>query len=247
MWLVWGFVGICMGSFVGVLAQRLPRGEDVIWSRSHCDHCKKTLAWYELIPLLSFVLQGGRCRQCSKKFSGKYPVIELATGCLWAVTALFSPATPLELGANLLIVSSLFVIFLADMAYQIIPDSMLVAASLGVVGKWVGGGVDIGQSVWSGIGASVFVLFLWIVTRGAGIGLGDVKLVLVMGLLLGFPGILFALYIAFLTGAGVGVILILRRKKSLKSKIAFGPFLLLGTAASIIWREQLLLFWHRLF
>lgn len=247
MWIVWGLIGICIGSFLGVLGERLPHGEDVIWGRSHCDVCRKTLSWYELIPLLSFAIQRGRCRHCGKALSLRYPAIELATGVLWAVTAYGSPPTLTGLGANLLVGSSLLVIFIADMGYQIIPDSMLVTATIGILGRWAPGRIDIAQAFWAGIGAAAFLLFLWIVTRGAGIGLGDVKLVLVMGLLLGFPGVLFALYIAFLTGAGVGVILIMRRKKSLKSKIAFGPFLLLGTAASIVWKEPLMLLWQRFF
>lgn len=246
MWLLWGLIGICVGSFLGVLAERLPRGEDVIWSRSHCDHCKKTLAWYELIPLFSFALQRGRCRACRKKLSWKYPAIEVATGGVWGATALLSPPTILGVGANLLVVSSFLVIFLADLRYQIIPDSMLVAAALGVVGRWVDGGGDIAHALWAGTVAAGFFLFLWLVTRGRGIGLGDVKLAFLLGLLSGFPSILFAIYIAFLTGATVGVILILGGVKKLKSRIAFGPFLIIGALVALLWSDQLLRWWRTL-
>ena len=98
----------------------------------------------------------------------------------------------------------------------------------------------------AGVGASTFFLLLWLITRGKGMGLGDVKLAFLMGLLLGFPNVIIASYLAFLTGAGVGVILILLGKKKLKEKIAFGPFLVVGSVAALIWGEQLMTVWRRL-
>jgi len=132
------------------------------------------------------------------------------------------------------------VIFVADLKYQIIPDSMVVMGVIGVIGV-------IGEkNVASGFGAAAFFLLLWLVTRGKGMGLGDVKLAFLMGLLLGFPNIIIASYLAFLTGAASGVILILLGKKKLKEKIAFGPFLVAGTVIALIWGEQLLTVWRRL-
>lgn len=224
--------GICVGSFLNVLIDRLPKGKNVITGRSVCDHCKKKLRWFELIPLLSWVLQGGRCRRCHKKLSVQYPLIELVTGVGFV---LLPPS-------YWLIFCALLVIFVADLKYQIIPDSMVVVGVIGVIGA-------IGlmrENMLAGVGAAIFFFLLWLVTRGRAMGLGDVKFAFLMGLFLGFPGVIVATYLAFLTGAGVGVILILRRKKGLKSKIAFGPFLILGTCITLVWGPQIIEWWRRL-
>lgn len=215
-----------MGSFLNVLIDRLPKRKNVLTGRSVCDHCNKTLRWFELIPLLSFLIQGGRCRRCSAKLSWQYPIVELVTGVSFA------------LGVNPLLFSSLLVIFVADFKYQIIPDSMVVFGLLGVLLQ--------GHPFWiSAFGASLFFLLLWLVTRGKGMGLGDVKLAFLMGLLLGYPKIVVAGYLAFLTGAVVGVILILLGIKKPKDHISFGPFLILGTLIALVWGEKIIEWWRR--
>lgn len=223
--------GLAVGSFLNVLIDRLPRGKNVITGRSVCDHCKKTLRWFELIPLLSWVAQGGRCRRCHERISWQYPLVELVTAVGFVV-----------IGPSYwywLIFSSLLVIFVADLKYQIIPDSMIVVGIIGVLLQ--------GLALWlSAFGAAAFFLLLFLATRGRAMGLGDVKLAFLLGLLLGYPRIVVALYLAFLTGAGVGVILILARKKRLKSKIAFGPFLILGAVIAYFWGEQMIEWWRRL-
>lgn len=222
-------LGLSIGSFVNVLIDRLPRGKNVITGRSVCDYCRKTLRWFELIPLLSWALQDGRCRRCHKRLSWQYPLVEFVTG---AGFVLLSPS-------YWLIFSALLVIFMVDLKYQIIPDSMIVVGVIGVIGV-------IGENVLAGVAASAFFLFLWLITRGRAMGLGDVKFAFLMGLLLGFPGVIVACYLAFLTGAASGVILILQRKKGLKSKIAFGPFLILGTCITLVWGPQIIEWWRRL-
>lgn len=229
--------GLAIGSFLNVLIDRLPRGKNVITGRSVCDYCKKTLRWFELIPLLSWVLQSGRCRRCHKKLSVQYPLIELVTGVGFVLLA----------PSYWLIFCALLVIFVADLKYQIIPDSMVVLGIIGVLMQGPAFDARQGPALWlSGAGASGFFFLLWLVTRGRAMGLGDVKFVFLMGLLLGFPGVIVATYLAFLTGAGVGVILILRGIKGLKSKIAFGPFLILGTCITLVWGPQIMDWWRRL-
>lgn len=231
MWFV-GLFGLAAGSFLNVLIDRLPRGRNVIMGRSQCDYCGKTLRWFELIPLISFLVQRGRCRRCHKKLSWQYPIVELVT----AVGFIFLAPS------YWIIFSSLLVIYMADLKYQIIPDSMIVVGVIGVIGAM---GV-IGGNVMAGIGASLFFFLLWLITHGKGMGLGDVKLAFLMGLLLGFPNIIIASYSAFLTGATSGVILILLGKKKLKEKIAFGPFLVTGTVVALMWGEQVMTVWRRL-
>lgn len=218
LWILFVF-GFCIGSFLNVLIDRLPRGQ-TLWGRSKCDHCKSTLRWYELIPILSWIIQGARCRICRKPISIQYPLVEIATGIGFLF---FDPKTTI-------VFCALLVIFVADLKYQIIPDSMLLVAL--IAGKW--------EYIGFGALAALFFFLLWLVTKRKGMGLGDVKLAFVLGFLLGFPKIAIALYVAFLTGATVGVILILRRKARLKSKLAFGPFLIFGTAISLLYETQIL-------
>ena len=236
--------GLAIGSFLNVLIDRLPRGENVITGRSRCDHCGKTLRWFELIPLLSFMLQGRRCRRCHKGLSWQYPIVEFVTAMGFMV--IFQSQTQsLALGGSWLIFSALLVIFVADLKTQIIPDSMVVVGIIGVFFQSQSrlAGLALFQSAF---GAAGFFLFLWLVTRGKGMGLGDVKLAFLMGLLSGFPKIVVASYLAFLTGALTGVILILLGKKKLKGHIAFGPFLVLGTWVAFIWGQQLIDWWRML-
>lgn len=241
--------GLVIGSFLNVLADRLPKGQDVFLGRSHCDFCKKNLRWFELIPVISFFSCGARCLRCHKRLSWQYPLSELVTATGFIVLYRVFGMHAAELAASLVIFSSLLVVTLADLKYQIIPDSMIVTSLVGAI-AWLY--VHVPPAMWlahglSGIAACALFYMLWYGTKGKGMGFGDVKLSFVLGLLLGFPGTIFALYIAFLTGAGVGVILILGGSKTLKSKIAFGPFLILGILGTAMWYSELLLVWKRYF
>lgn len=249
MWFV-GLFGLAVGSFLNVLIDRLPRGRNVITGRSTCDYCGKALRWFELIPLISFLVQRGRCRRCHKKLSWQYPIVELVTAVgfmygMYGWNGSYGSDGIIGVVGRWIIFSSLLVIFVADLKYQIIPDSMIAVGMIGVIG----GIRDIGvmrENAMVGLGAAGFFLLLWIITRGRGMGLGDVKLAFLMGLLLGFPTIVVASYLAFLTGAGVGVILILLGKKKLKEKIAFGPFLVTGTIIAYFFGNTLILWWSNI-
>ena len=241
MWLA-GILGLAVGSFVNVLIDRLPKGQSVVWGRSRCDFCKKTLRWYELIPIVSFVMQKGRCRRCRKKISWQYPIVEVVTAVGFVLLLqgqAFDAHQGLALGGAWLIFSSLLVMFVADLKYQIIPDSMIIVGIIGVLGV-IG---ILWENILTGAGAAAFFLLLYFITRGRGMGLGDVKLAFLLGLLLGYPGIIVGLYAAFLTGAGVGVILMIAKRKTWKSRVAFGPFLILGAVITLVWKTQILAWW----
>lgn len=245
-------IGITIGSFLNVLIDRLPAGETVLVGRSHCDFCKKTLQWYELIPLFSWIIQKGRCRRCRKTLSVQYPLIEGITGIGFILIFQTFPYSLISLFAYFLIFSSLLVIFVADAKYQIIPDSMVVAGVIGALMGLIGQMGPIGligfmHNVWSAVGSAGFFYFLWLLTKGRGMGLGDVKLAFLLGLLLGFPGIVVAIYVAFLTGAMFGIILIMQGKKTLKAKIAFGPFLIVGFVVAVWWTQDILRIWTNMF
>ncbi|KKS41360.1 MAG: Prepilin peptidase [Candidatus Gottesmanbacteria bacterium GW2011_GWB1_43_11] len=239
--------GIVVGSFLNVLIDRLPQGESPWRGRSHCDHCQKNLAMLDLIPVLSFIFLGGKCRYCHKALSIQYPVIELVTGLLFVFTFLYTSqisTSNFELRTLVLFIifCSFLVIFMADLKYQIIPDEMVIMLVLGslIHNFSTNSNISIYQYIATGIGAGLFFLVIFIATKGRGMGFGDVKLALVLGLFLGFPQIIIALYLAFLTGAGVSLILIILKKKKLKARIAFGPFMLSGAVISFFYGGRIL-------
>ncbi len=240
------FIGTFFGSFFNVVADRLKNGESIILGRSHCEYCKKELEWEDLIPLISFIILKGRCRYCHKKLSFFYPVSEIITGILFACVfvfvfypgqAGFSDAPYFKIASFLyyiFIVSSFIIIFLEDLKYGIIPDKVLFPAILiSLIYLYINPQFMI-LNVISGLGAFMFFLLLFVFTGGKGMGFGDVKLAFLLGLVLGFPKILLSLYLAFLTGAIIGLILILWRKKaSIKDAIPFAPFLITGSVITL--------------
>lgn len=231
------FLGLFFGSFFGVLVDRLPFGKNVISGRSVCDYCKKPLKWYDLFPVLSFLALGARCRYCHKKLSWFYPIIELTTGLLFSMPSIAN----YQLLFTLFILSCFIVIFFTDLKYGIIPDVVVFPAIVVTIFYlFLNLKSLILNHAAAGLGAFLFFLFLFLITKQRGMGFGDVKLSFLLGLILGFPLILVSLYVAFLTGAAVSIILILVRRYSLKSSVPFGPFLIVGTLVALFWGSNLL-------
>jgi len=243
-------IGIFVGSFLNVVVDRLPRKETITRGRSYCEFCKNELAWYDLIPLLSFLILKGKCRYCHKKLSLYYPIIEFGTGILFALTYLFIisnfkfqisneflnyKSIIINLTYYLFIVSSFIVIFFEDLKFGIIPDKVVFPAIiLSLFYSLIVNPQSLTINLASAVGACAFFLILFLITKGKGMGFGDVKLSFLLGLILGFPKIILALYLAFLTGAFVGIILILwKKKRSIKDTIPFGPFLIIGSLLSL--------------
>lgn len=238
-------VGLAVGSFVNVLADRWSIGESIL-GRSHCDHCKKTITWYDLFPVVSYVLLKARCRNCHKKLSLQYPLVEAITGLVFLAVFLIHKYThPTGIDAvyllyQLIIVTSLVVIFVADLKYRIIPDEANIVIGLSaILFLLLKAPQNIGLHVAAAAGVAGLFLFLALVTSGKGMGMGDVKYVFVAGLLMGLPNTIIALYLAFLTGAVFSLILIVFGKKSMKSTIAFGPFLTIATLVTFIYGDTL--------
>ena len=263
-------LGLFVGSFLGVLVDRIPRKKSFLTGRSYCDNCKETLAWYDLIPVVSFFLLKGRCRFCHTKLPFFYPIIEITTGVMFALTYgllisnfKFQISNFIELIYYLFIVSNLIVVFFTDLKYGIIPDKIIFPATF-VTFIWLiinhqtlapRSFSEVGliiNHLLTGVGSFLFLLTVpylyYLLTKKMGMGGGDIKFAFLMGLILGFPNIVVALYTAFLTGAFFSIILILWKKKSLPTgRIAFGPFLVLGTILSLYWGNQISLYLMRLF
>jgi len=249
--------GLVFGSFFNVLADRLSYGKTIL-GRSKCESCKHQLSWNDLIPVLSFILLKGKCRYCKKSFSIQYPLSEIFTSAVFILTWYLSNHYLLgfvreDIFIHMLYLATsgvLIVMLLADLRYQIIPDEMQVA--LGVIGLtkiiyisyFIAGGnyIRIFTDLWSGVlsGAIVMapLLLVFLITKGRGMGFGDVKLTFVMGLFLGMWQGLGALYIGFVTGGVVGAILLLLKLGGRKTKIPFGPYLILGFYLMIFFEQE---------
>lgn len=243
-------LGLSIGSFLNVLADRIPKNKS-IGGRSSCDNCKRTLSWRDLIPLLSFLLLRGRCRYCKARISVQYPLVELSTGILFSLVFLTKSQLILSgdfvqvfnLFFYLYLISSLIVIFLIDLRHKLIPDIIIVPLSLvGLLWLVLINPSQTAQNVAAGLGVVAFFLLIFIVTKGKGLGLGDVKFSFLMGLILGVSGTIVALYLAFLTGGAIGLILILWKKKNLKTALPFGPFLVSGFLISLFFSSPIIVF-----
>lgn len=234
-------IGICIGSFLNVLIDRLSLGESPVKGRSYADCCKKTLKWHDLIPIFSFLFLQGKCGYCHKKLSFYYPIVEGVTGIVFVICFLLVQNLP-QLLFYLLISCFFIVIFFSDVKYGIILDAILFpAVIITFVYHLLSTPLFLVPYLLSGVGACLFFLFIFLVTKGKGMGFGDVKLAFFLGLFLGFPKIIVALYVAFLTGAFVSIILIACGKKKMsRGTIPFGPFLIFGAIIAIFYSDTLL-------
>ena len=235
--------GLVIGSFLNVVSMRygdfgnLKDSRNLyIGGRSHCPYCGKILTWRELIPVLSFIIQKGKCRSCGHKLSLQYPVVELATGIIFALLAGqigFANSTAF-INLAIWLLAAVFLILIATIDFRlfIIPDALNIGIAI------LGAGITFLQNdylnhVLAAIIGMIFFGAIVLVTRGQGMGGGDIKLAGAMGLLLGLPNVVFAFMSAFIIGALWGVGLIIFRKKTLKYAVPFGPFLAIGAFLSV--------------
>jgi len=219
--------GAIFGSFFYVVGSRLPKNESILTPRSHCEYCNHTLEWYELIPILSYIIQLGRCRKCKKRITFTYCLIEIVTGILFAL-AFYLYGLSYEFFAALIVFSLLIIIFVSDFKYMIILDSPLITASILILGlKWYYFGIKtMLLSLASGL--IIFAVMFAVLKIGnlvfkkESLGGGDVKLSFVIGVVLGFKLSLAALILSsFLAFPYAFAVMYLGNEKELP----FGPFL----------------------
>lgn len=230
-------LGACIGSFINVLVSRFDRDQKWYQGRSYCDACKRKLSWWENIPIFSFLFLKGKCRTCHSPIPYSYFWVELFTGFFYVFLFSFlqnnlsSYSIPDTLYPILFVLFSILIlIFLLDLRYFIIPDwatLTLIILSLIIhlfdINNYL---LLVTYYFLPGLIFFLFFLFLYLVTNGKGMGFGDVKFAFFIGLFLGWPKVLPAFYLSFLTGAVIGVILILLKKKKFGQIVPFGPFLI---------------------
>ncbi len=232
--------GIVIGSFLNVLILRIPKKEDFIKTRSHCMECGYQLKWYELIPIFSYLFLKGRCHNCKAHISVQYPLIEGLNGVLWVITFIINGLS-IDSLLYCLLISALIVLSVIDERTQEIPLGINVFIfCLGVImtvlhfDDWL-------NHVIGFFAVSVFIWIIIIVTRGRGMGGGDLKLMAAAGLLLGWKEIILAFALGCILGA---IIHVLRMKiKDAQRVLAFGPYLALGILITV-WFGEKMITWY---
>ena len=230
-------LGTVMGSFYHVIASRLSKNESIVTPKSHCEACKKPLKWYELIPIISYLIQGGKCRKCGAKLSASYLMMELCTGILFAVCYHVFDLS-LDLVVALIFVSCLITIIISDIEYMIILDEVLVFSVLAIiiVDIFSLGIYETCLRILAGAGSFVTMLLIKkmgdAIFKQESLGGGDIKLMFIIGLVIGYPmsvcNIFFATFIAF----PIALFLLVTKKDNI---IPFGPFLSMSAIILFIW------------
>jgi len=245
-------VGLCIGSFLNVVIYRLPQNMSLSKPRSRCTHCGYELRWYDNIPLLSYIILGGRCRKCKKHISLRYTIVELSNMLLWLLTAFLFAEKNLPLAIIYMIALSVFIcIFFIDLEHKIIFDRFqVILLVLGVISIFFDKDYNWLSHLIGGVGGFlVFFLIAWAyekICQVEGLGGGDVKLAGVVGLLLGWERLLFGLVAATIPAAVI--LLILSRGKEGESRqFPFAPFLTIGFAVSMLFGTQILDWYISLF
>lgn len=246
--------GLIIGSFLNVVVYRLNVAESIL-GHSYCPHCKKQIRWYDNVPLLSFIFLKMKCRDCQKKISWQYPSMEFFTGVVFAFIGnyfffLNNPESWITAAYFLVLFSLLLVIFAYDLKYMEIPMIIFwialgVSLLYAISNDWVNFIPELGiwnLSIFSGlIGGLVafgFFFILVFVSKERWMGMGDAYLAFLAGFLAGFPQIIFTLTMSFFLGSICGIILLLAKKKTMKSQIPFAPFLVSAIILSIILPEM---------
>ena len=237
-------LGLAVGSFSNVCIYRIPRNESIIYPASHCPKCRSNISPKDNIPLLSYILLKGRCRNCKSKISIQYLIVEFLTGSIYLIIYL-TYGLSVQTLIYIILSSALIIIAIIDLNEQIVPDVIslpgivigfiisffvpyisFINSALGVV---VGGGIIL----IIGLGGSV-------IFKKEAMGGGDVKLAAMIGAFLGWRYIIISLFLGFFLGALAGIILILLKIKSREDVVPFGPFIVLGSFITLLWGEKII-------
>lgn len=238
--------GIIFGSFFNVVGLRVPKGESIVKPPSHCTVCDRNLTAIDLVPVFSYVFLKGKCRGCGTKISWIYPVMELVTGLLFAISYV-QLGFSVELIVAILFVSMLVIITVSDLAYMLIPDKILLffliplalARIFSPLSPW-----------WDSILGAIIgfgVLFLIALLSKGGMGGGDIKLFFVIGIVLGMSNTLLTLFLASVIGTVIGIIVLRKAKKGRKTPIPFGPSIAIAAVLAYFYGNTLVDWYVNLF
>lgn len=249
--LILALFGLMVGSFLNVCISRLPAGESVAFPGSRCPSCLVAIRWYDNLPILSYLLLGGRCRACRKPIAGRYPVVEGATALAFVLQGLQTGPDPVDLAMRLVFTALLIVLFGTDLETQRLPNVVtLPGVVVGLAFSLFAGPGPTASLIGAALGGGLLlgVRWIWKAATGVdGMGLGDVKMLAMIGAFLGWRQVWLVLFLASLAGAVVGVLLAASRVRSLRSRLPFGTFLAAGALAASLAGEPLMDWYLSLF
>lgn len=263
-----GFLGLAAGSFLTVVISRLGKNETIVWGRSHCPKCDHTLSWFELIPIVSFIIQGGRCRSCKEPIPRIYPAVELVTGFLfvalgWGIVNGFIPRPEFLYSGGTFSIgggwqwplfSFAYYAFFAvlavaisfyDLAYRLVPYILILPLVLvGLMGKiagavWAGNFNMLGLNIAVAAAAFLFFWLIWFLSKGRAMGRGDADAALAIAACLPPYVSILGFLFSFWIGAAVGILFIVGGRLGWKSQIPFTPFLFLGAIIALFMRGSI--------
>ncbi|ALX48357.1 prepilin peptidase [Lentibacillus amyloliquefaciens] len=237
--LLFFLLGMIFGSFFNVVGLRAPQKRSFASDRSICPHCKNQLSWYELIPILSYLFQLGKCRHCRSAISIMYPVIELITGLLFAFSYI-KLGFQVELVTALLLMSLLVIIFVTDMKYMLIPNNVLLFFLPLLIFTRIINPLDPWWSSITGALSGMVIIAIIILASRGGMGGGDMKLFGILGIVLGFDKTLLTLFLSCVLGAVVGLVLLLTKVIDRKQAVPFGPYIVTAAVVAYFYGESLL-------
>lgn len=248
---VYFVLGAVIGSFLNVCICRLPLGKSIVSPPSHCDSCGHRLGFLDMIPILSYVFLGGKCRYCHTHYSARSLLVEILTGILFALAGLFYlPGLPLL--AIFVFIACLIVVTFIDFDHQIIFDKFnLIMLAAGILyhltyTKHSAAVNPYWDVLWGVALGGGLMLLIYLLSRG-GMGEGDVKLSFVLGFWLGFKGVIVCLFLAFVLGGIVGALLLASGLKTRKDPIPFGPYLCMGAYISLLFGPYLIYYYWLFF
>ncbi|MFZ2190524.1 MAG: prepilin peptidase [Candidatus Magasanikiibacteriota bacterium] len=241
MLLIIFILGSIFGSFLNAVVYRIHEKKS-LWERSECPNCHKQIKWYDNVPILSFLILKGKCRNCKQKISWQYPLVELVMGILFVIpTFLVYHANffvlIILLSFQWLIIFDLAFIFLYDLKYQEILELSIWPLAI-LLFLMNASGALVFTLIGIAIGGGFFLL-QYLISKGKWIGGGDIRLGILMGIILGWKLTILALFVAYLLGGAVGSYLLITKKKEKNSEIAFGTFLVIGTLVSMWWGDRI--------
>jgi leader peptidase (prepilin peptidase)/N-methyltransferase len=238
-----GVLGLSVGSFLNVCIHRLPRNESLLYPASRCPSCGRALRWHDNIPVASWVWLGGKCGQCHAPISVQYPIVELVTAALVVGIVMVTPPGPL-LASRLVFACALVVLFTIDLEHQILPNVLTLPGiaigwlfSLFAAPGWQASlaGILLGAGLLYGTAAAYYM-----VRREEGLGMGDVKMLAMIGAFLGWKAVLLTLILASFAGALFGVFLMITSRGGMRYALPFGTFLALGALVAMFAGDQII-------
>jgi leader peptidase (prepilin peptidase)/N-methyltransferase len=240
-----GVVGLMVGSFANVCVYRIPRGESIAFPGSHCPNCNHDIAWYDNMPLLSWLFLKGKCRHCHTGISARYPFLELLMAVSWAWLAWHFGAAPVLL-QSIVLISLLWILTLIDLETGLLPNALtLPGIVLGLLFAWWQGYFTdalIGAVVGYAAFWLVAHIFLW-VTGKEGMGYGDFKLLAMLGAFMGWQALPFIIFFSSFVGAVIGVVYLKLASKDKHTEIPFGPYLAVAGMCWFLWGD-IFLSWY---